>query len=81
MNRRLSPKTIEALPTAVNKRYEVHDQLLPVLHVRVSATGRKAFGVTRRVNGRMKRIRIGAYPLVSLADARDKARDILRDIE
>jgi integrase len=29
----------------------------------------------------MKRIRIGAYPIVSLADAREKARDILRDIE
>lgn len=29
----------------------------------------------------MKRIRLGAYPIVSLADAREKARDILRDIE
>lgn len=81
MKRRLTPKTIEALPPAVNKRYEVHDQLLPGLHVRVSATGRKVFGISRRINGRMKRIRIGAYPIVSLADARDKARDILRDIE
>lgn len=81
MKKKLTPKSIEALPPAVNKRYEVHDQLLPGLHLRVSATGGKVFGVSRRINGRMKRIRIGAYPIVSLADARDKARDILRDVE
>lgn len=34
--------------------------------------------MSRRINGR---IRIGAYPNVSLADAHDKARDILRDRE
>ncbi len=81
MKKKLTPKSIDALPPATGKRYEVHDQLLPGLHLRVSATGGKVFGVSRRVNGRMKRIRIGAYPIVSLADAREKARDILRDIE
>ena len=81
MKRRLTPKTIDALPPAVNKRYEVHDQLLPGLHVRVSATGRKVFYLSKRIDGRMRRKRLGEYPIVSLADARDKARDILRDIE
>lgn len=81
MKKKLTPKTIDALQPAVNKRYEVHDQFLPGLHLRVSATGGKVFGVSRRINGRMKRIRIGAYPVVSLADAREKARDILRHIE
>jgi integrase len=81
MKKKLTPKTIDALPPATGKRYEVRDALLPGLHLRVSATGGKIFGVSRRVDGRMKRIRIGAYPIVSLADAREKARDILRDIE
>ncbi len=81
MKKKLTPKSIDALPPATGKRYEVHDALLPGLHVRVSATGGKVFGVSRRVNGLMKRIRIGAYPIMSLADAREKARDILRDIE
>ena len=81
MKKKLTPKSIDALPPAVNKRYEVHDQLLHGLHLRVSATGGKVFGVSRRLNGRMKRIRIGTYPIMSLADAREKARDILRDIE
>lgn len=81
MKKKLTPKSIDALPPATGKRYEVHDALLPGLHLRVSATGGKVFGVSRRLNGRMKRIRIGTYPIVSLADAREKARDILRDIE
>ncbi len=81
MKKKLTPKSIDALPPATGKRYEVHDTLLPGLHLRVSATGGKVFGVSRRVDGRMKRIRIGAYPIVSLADAREKARDILSDIE
>lgn len=81
MKRRLTPKTIDGLPAATGKRYEVHDALLPGLHLRVSATGGKVFYISKRVNGCMKRIRIGAYPIVSLADAREKARDILRDIE
>lgn len=81
MKKKLTPKSLDALPPATGKRYEVHDTLLPGLHLRISATGGKVFGVSRRIDGRMKRIRIGAYPLVSLADAREKARDILRDIE
>lgn len=54
MKRRLTPKTIDALPPAVNKRYEVHDQLLPGLHLRVPATRGKVFYVSKRINGRMK---------------------------
>lgn len=81
MKRRLTPKTIDALPPATGKRYEVHDLLLPGLHVRVSSTGRKVFYVSKRFNGRMKRIKIGPWPILSLHDARDKARRILREIE
>lgn len=81
MKKKLTPKSINALPPATGKRYEVHDTLLPGLHLRVSATGGKVFYISKRVNGCMKRIRIGAHPIVSLADAREKARGILRDIE
>lgn len=65
MKKKLTPKAIDALPPATGKRYEVHDALLPGLHLRVSATGGKVFGVSRRLNGRMKRIRIGTYSLMT----------------
>lgn len=81
MRKRLTSKTIDALPPAVGKRYEVRDDLLPGLHLRVSASGLKVFYVSRRVKGRMRRIKIGSWPILSLRDAREKARAVLRDIE
>jgi integrase len=79
--RQLTPKTIEALPPAQGKRYEVRDVLLPGLHLRVSASGSKVFYLSKRVDHRMRRIKVGAWPILSLKDAREKARDILRLIE
>lgn len=81
MQKKLTPKSIDALPPATGKRYEARDLLLPGLHVRVSSAGNKVFYLTTRVHGRMRRIKIGNHPIVSLADARDKAREILRDIQ
>lgn len=80
MKKRLTPKGIDALPPATGKRYEVRDELVPGLHLRVSATGGKVWYVSARVQRRMKRMKIGSYPIVSLSDARDKARTIQRDI-
>ncbi|WP_431197858.1 Arm DNA-binding domain-containing protein [Roseibium album] len=80
MKKRLTPKSIEALPPASGKRYEVHDLLLPGLHLRVSSTGKKVFYLSKRIDGRMRRIKIGAWPILSLHDARDEARRILHKI-
>lgn len=79
--RQLTPKTIEALPPAQGKRYEVRDPLLPGLHLRVSASGGKVFYITKRVDHRLRRIKVGSWPILSLHDAREKARAILRLIE
>lgn len=79
--RQLTPKTIDALPPAQGKRYEVRDPLLPGLHLRVSASGAKVFYLSKRVDHRPRRIRVGAWPILSLHDAREKARSILRAIE
>lgn len=80
MKKKLTPKGIDALPPATGKRYEVRDELVPGLHLRVSSTGGKVWYVSARVKRRVKRMKIGNYPIVSLSDARDKARTIQRDI-
>ena len=59
--RQLTAKMIEALPPAEGKRYEVRDTLLPGLHLRVSASGSKVFYLSKRVDNRMRRIKVGAY--------------------
>jgi integrase len=79
--RRLTAKTIETLPPARDKRYEVRDALLPGLLLRVSASGSKVFYISKRVDQRVRRIKVGTWPILSLHDARELARMILRSIE
>ncbi len=53
------------------------DDLLTGFGVRIAGSGRKTFVLRYRANGRKRRISIGTYPPWSLADARDKAKEIL----
>jgi len=46
MQKRLTSKTVESLPAANGKRYEVRDELVRGLVVRVSITGAKVYWVT-----------------------------------
>jgi integrase len=48
--------------------------------VRVSYGGKKVFVVRYRVNRRLRRLTIGPYPALSLADARRKARMVMGDV-
>src|SRR4051794_34386121 len=69
MRQKLTPKFLDGLKPASGKRYEVRDTLLIGLLIRVSSRGGKVWYATPRLNGRPKRVKIGNYPKVSLADA------------
>lgn len=81
MKKKLTTKQIESLPPSKGKRYEVRDTQVTGLHVRVSHVGKKVFYLGIRVNGRMRRIKVGPYPVISLSEARERARSILHDIQ
>lgn len=81
MLKRLTLKSIDALMPATSKRYEVRDASLTGFYLRVAPTGKKVFYVSKRIDGKMRCIKIGKYPVVSLRDAREQARSILREIE
>ena len=53
------------------------DELFEGLRVRATPNGTKSFSVVRWRGGRQQRITIGPYPLVSLAEARARAREVL----
>lgn len=53
------------------------DDLQKNFGVRVTSRGRKTFVVRYRANGRKRRISIGTHPPWKLADARDKAKELL----
>ncbi|WP_338445848.1 tyrosine-type recombinase/integrase [Pelagerythrobacter marensis] len=80
MQKALTAKTLDALKPQA-KRYEVHDLHCPGMSVRVSAQGQKVFTVKFRYGLEQKRMKLGVYPRISLATAREKAIDILRQVD
>jgi integrase len=80
MQKALTAKALETLKPQA-KRYEVHDLHCPGLSVRISVHGLKTFTVKFRYGIRQKRMKLGVYPRISLATAREKAIDVLRQVD
>jgi integrase len=68
----LTDSMVRAAQVLTN-RYDLFDAKTRGLGLRVGTGGTKSFFVMRRVNGQMQRRTIGAYPDLSLADARKVA--------
>ena len=81
MHKKLTSRFVETVAPPVTRRVEYHDELLPGLRLRVFSTGRKSWSVVGRVQGRQVRHTIGTYPAIALAEARETARAILRDMQ
>jgi hypothetical protein len=60
------------------KRIECFDLVVPGLALRVTPTGAKSWCVLYRHRGRLRRLTLGRTAVLSLADARARARDTLR---
>src|SRR5437867_690109 len=58
-----------------SERAEYWDEALPGFGVRVTPTGEKTFCIMYRIGGKQRRHTLGKYPKVSLAEARDMAKD------
>jgi len=77
---RLTEKRIEALTARAGTHSEIADDIVRELRIRVGKSGKKSWSMLYRVvqpdgkRGEMKRFGLGAYPKVSLAEARTKAR-------
>lgn len=80
MRKALTDKTLAALKPEA-RRYEVHDLHCPGLSVRVSPEGRKTFTIKYRYGAKQKRQTIGVYPRYTLAEARDRVRAALRQVD
>jgi len=73
----LTPRFIAGVDAPSSGRQAIADELVPGLQVRVTSRGAKTFAVWYRANGRPRLQTLGRFPLVSLAEARERARDIL----
>lgn len=73
----LTARAIERIETPTAGRIDYFDQdrgAPPGFGLRVSSSGKKTFYYMYRRGGALKRWTIGRYPMLSLADAREKAR-------
>lgn len=71
---------INKLALPESGRVEYFDTEQNKLRLRVSSTGVKAFAVVKKVNGSPKRVTIGQWPEVSIAEAREDATNILSEL-
>lgn len=73
---KLTAATVEKMqPT--DRRQEIPDSLCTGLYLTVQPSGKKGWQVRYRHGGVHRRMTLGAYPLLSLADARQRAREAL----
>ena len=77
MKLKLDTKTIESLDLPKVGRIEIADTVRTGLRLRVASTGRKSWVFEKRVkNGPKRKITLGTYPALSLANARKRANEI-----
>src|SRR5262245_12684288 len=77
MPQALTDRTLRSLIASTTHRRDVWDSIVSGFGVRISS-GHCAFVARYRVNGRLRRLTIGPFPRLSLADARQRAREALR---
>jgi integrase len=78
---KLTALTVANAKPAAHGRAEYWDATLPGFGLRVTEKGAKSWTVMYRVNGKQRRATLGAFPALSLSDARDRARELLRAAE
>ncbi len=71
---------LRKLTTNGQNRIEIWDGRTPGFGMRVSGTGTKTFILVYRHRGRTRRLTLGRYPVLTLADAREKATQALLQV-
>ena len=80
MAQTLTDLKIRKLKPEPHKRVEIWDGRVPAFGLRVSPTGNKSFVLLYRHKGRSRRLTLGKYPIVSLAEARNRAVAALGEV-
>ena len=74
---RLTSAAVERLKPPAAGQVEYFDTQIPSFGLRISYSGARAWFVTTRIDGKLTRLTLGRYPILGLADAREKSRDVI----
>lgn len=80
MNRHLTDATIRGLKAPATGQYDVWDAKLPGFGIRCSHGGSMTWCLLYRANGQKRRLSLGRYPMMGLAQARQAARQKLGEV-
>jgi len=80
MPKALTAKSIDGFKPNPLKRTEIPDGLLTGLYLVIQPSGSRSWAVRYRHNGAPRKLTLGAYPMLSLAEAREAAQDALRAV-
>jgi integrase len=75
---KLTARTVEAARPPASGRLELFDEDLPGFCIRVTSNARRTASVFYRFGSRLRRATLGTLPPLTLADARQLAREALR---
>ena len=78
---KLTALTVANAKPPAQGRIELWDATLPGFGLRVTSKGAKSWTVLYRANGKLRRMTLGPFPALPLAAARDRARDVLREVD
>jgi integrase len=76
---KLTARTADSIRPPKSGRLELFDEDLPGFCIRVTSKNRRSACVFYRVGPRLRRATLGTLPPLTLADARQRAREALRD--
>jgi integrase len=79
--RKLIDVFVKTLAAPAKGRIEVRDSEIPGFAIRVTENGAKSWILIYHLNGRKRRLTLGSYPEMSLAEARRRARQYRGDVE
>lgn len=78
---KFTARTVDSLKPTRGQRSEYFDTEVRGLALRVTGSGHKSWAVLYRHRGRLRRLTLGSAAVLSLADARQRARDTVRDAQ
>jgi integrase len=77
---KLTAHFVQHVKPEPTKRIEIPDAVLPGLYLILQVSGARSWAVRYRHQGRPRKYTIGAYPAISLASAREAAREALAQV-
>jgi integrase len=78
--KRLTKRTIDALPVPATGRTTVFDTDVRGFYIETTCTGARSFYLYRKVNGRPRRVRLGGYPETTPETARKMVQKTIGEI-